>query len=85
MDSESKKLLEAIYSLAEENNKMLHTIKRSMLWARVMTVVYWIAIIGVSVGAFYFVQPYMDQLMEIYGGAKSNLDNVGSLLKNLQK
>jgi len=84
MDPESKKLLEETYSLTKENNAMLSSIKRSMLWARVVTVVYWIAIIGVSVGAFYFVQPYIDQLMEIYGGAKSNLDNVGSLLKNFQ-
>ena len=84
MDPESKKLLEETYSLAKENNAMLSSIKRSMLLSRVMTVVYWVAIIGVSVGAFYFVQPYIDQLMEIYGGAKSNLDNVGSLLKNFQ-
>lgn len=84
MDPESKKLLEVTYSLVEENNRMLHSIKRSMFWSRVMTVVYWIVIIGVSVGAFYFVQPYIDQLMEIYGGAKSNLDNIGSLLKNFQ-
>jgi len=84
MDPESKKLLEETYSLAKENNAMLSSIKRSMLLSRVMTVVYWVAIIGVSVGAFYFVQPYIDQLMEIYGGAKSNLDSVGSLLKNFQ-
>ena len=52
--------------------------------SRIMSIAYWVLIIGSAVGAYYFIQPYIDQLMGIYGGAKSNLDSVGSLLNNLK-
>jgi len=84
MDPESKKLLEETYSLAEENNKMLRAIRRSMLWSRITSTLYWVLIIGISVGAFYFIQPYLEQLMGAYSDAKSNLDNIGSLLRKFQ-
>ena len=84
MDPESKKLLEETFSLAQENNKMLHSIRRSMVLARIMSFMYWVLIIGSAVGAYYFIQPYIDQLLGIYGGVKSNLDEVGSLLNNLK-
>lgn len=84
MDPESKKLLEETHALEEENNKMLHALRRSMLWSRVMSVIYWILILGISVGAFYFLQPYMDQAMKVYDEVKSNLNNASSLMKNLK-
>ncbi len=85
MDQEDKKLLQETLALAQENNKMLRSLRRSMIWGRVMSFLYWALIIGSAVGAYYFIQPYVDQLIGVYGGAKSNLDSVNSLLKNLQK
>lgn len=81
MDPESKKLLEDTYSLAQENNKMLSSIKRSMFLARVMSIMYWLVIIGVSVGAFYFIQPYIDQLVGVYGKANDVIDSFPSIKK----
>ena len=78
MDPESKKLLEDTYALTEENNKMLHNIKRSMFLARIMSILYWLVIIGVSVGAFYFIQPYIDQLMGVYGKASGVINSFPS-------
>jgi hypothetical protein len=78
MDSESQKLLEETFVLEKENNKMLHSMKRSMFWARVMSVLYWILIIGISVGAFYFLQPYVDQVVKTYG-------SFSNAIKNFQK
>lgn len=83
MDPESKRLLEENLALTQENNKMLHTLKSAMLWSRVMSVLYWVLIIGSALGAYYFVQPYIDQLLEVYGGAKSNLDSIGSMFNSL--
>jgi hypothetical protein len=84
MDPESKKLIEETYALEEENNKMLHSLKRSMFWSRTMSIAYWVLIIGVSVGAFYYIQPYLDDAMSIYGDVKNNLENVGSFFKNTE-
>ena len=80
MDPESKKLLEETFRLTEENNKILHSLRRSMHIQRIMSILYWTLIIGSAVGAYYFIQPYIDQLIGIYGGAKSGLDDFGSML-----
>ncbi len=82
MDPESKKLLEDTYRLAEDNNKMLHSVRRSMRIGRIMTIIYWVLIIGSAFGAYYFVQPYLTQLIEVYGGTKTNFQNFGSMLKS---
>jgi len=66
MDPESKKLLEETLELEQENNKILHSMKRSMALARIMNVVYWLIIIGISIGAFYFVQPYFNKVLGLY-------------------
>ncbi|MBI3888938.1 hypothetical protein HY311_04090 [Candidatus Nomurabacteria bacterium] len=78
MDPESQKLLEDTFALEQENNKMLRSMKRSMLWARIMSVLYWVLIIGISVGAFYFLQPYVDQVVKTYG-------SFSNAIKNFQK
>jgi hypothetical protein len=84
VDTEERKLLEEALTLAKENNKMLHSMRRSMIFGRVMSFIYWALIIGSAVGAYYYIQPYIDQLLGVYGGAKSNLDSINSVLKNLQ-
>lgn len=78
MDPESKRLLEETFELAKENNEMLQSMKRSMQMARVMSILYWVFIIGSAVGAYYFIQPYVEQVTNIYSGA-------GDVLKNFQQ
>lgn len=85
MSPEERELLEKSVSLAKDNNKMLHSMRNSMRLASVMRAVYWLLIIGSAIGAYYFIQPYMDQLVSVYNGAKSDLNNVGEVLKNLKK
>jgi hypothetical protein len=77
MSPEERELLNRSVILAEENNQILRAMKRSLLWSRIMNVFYWVLIIGISVGAFYFLQPYLDQVMKTYG-------NVSNALKNLK-
>lgn len=72
---EENELLKRSVSLAEDNNNILHSMRRSMRWARVMSVIYWLFIIGSAVGAYYFIQPYLTQVMNLYGGASDVLKN----------
>ena len=81
MSPEERELLNKSVSLAEDNNKILRSMKRSMFWGRVMSIIYWILIIGISVGAFYFLQPYFDRLMAVYGSLTNILKNLGNLPK----
>ncbi len=85
MDPESKAKLEEALSLAKENNKMLHTLKRSLIWGRVWHVFYWVIIIGSALGAYYYIQPYVEQMIKTYTGAQQNLDTVSSFLNNFKK
>lgn len=80
MDPESKAKLEEVLRLAEENNKIIRKMKRAIEWGRVMRIIYWLFIIGSAFGAYYFIQPYVDQVRDLYGGAKSSIDGLNSVI-----
>lgn len=75
MSPEERELLNRSVSLAEDNNKILHSMRRSMRLAGITRAIYWIFIIGSAVGAFYLLQPYIDQLKDVYSGAGDVLNN----------
>ncbi len=80
MTPEERSLLQKIAQQVEENNEMLHSIRRAQKWATVWRAIYWIVIIGSAVGAYWIIQPYIDQLVGVYSGAQSNLDTVKGFL-----
>jgi hypothetical protein len=82
MDPESKKLLEETFSLAEDNNKMLHKIRSMQKWASFMRVMYWLIIIGVSVGSFYFLQPYVNEVKNMIEVTGSTFDQFKNIIPN---
>jgi hypothetical protein len=77
MNPEEKKLLEDTFALTQENNKMLHSMRSHMRVQRIMSIFYWVFIIGSAVGAYYLIQPYVDQMIGIYGNASDVLQNFG--------
>ncbi len=88
MQPEEKELLKKTIALEEENNDILRSIQRSMRIARFMSILYWVFIIGSVFGLYYFIQPYIEQLMSIYGGARNTLDvgvgGVNSVIDSLK-
>ncbi len=77
MSPEERELLNKSVTLAEENNKLLHSLMRGVRIQRIMTAIYWLFLIGSAVGAYYFIQPYLGDLINIYG-------NTGDVLNTLQ-
>ncbi len=77
MDPEVKQLL-------TENNLMLKKIMRLQQRAQMYRFIYWGIILAFSFGAYYFVQPYINNLIGIYTGGLSGLGNVGDVGKNLK-
>ena len=75
MDEETKNTVQATYKLAEENNEMLHKMRRSQKWATVWRIFYWAVIIILSFGTYYLIQPYINALQSATGG-KVNFDQV---------
>ncbi|OGI91844.1 hypothetical protein A3A06_01625 [Candidatus Nomurabacteria bacterium RIFCSPLOWO2_01_FULL_41_220] len=75
MSPEERELLNKAVGLAEENNQMLHSMRRSQRWSSIARAIYWVFIIGSAVGAYYLIQPYVDQMKDLYGGASGVLKN----------
>ncbi|HEY9586379.1 MAG TPA: hypothetical protein VJJ27_01925 [Candidatus Paceibacterota bacterium] len=83
--------LQRILDLSESSNSILRSIKRAMWLGRVMHVLYWLVIIGVSIGAFWYLKPYINQIEQLYSGLKSgvnstnsfNSDSLSSIFNNL--
>ena len=78
MTPEERELLNRSVELGEENNKMLHSIKRSMFMARLMSWLYWLIIIGVSIGAFYYIEPYLNKMMDLYNSVSNTQQKINN-------
>lgn len=74
MPPEEKELLKRSIVLAEENNQILRALHKSMRIGRVIKIIYWTIIIGSAVGAFYIFQPYLEQVINVYGKASGILN-----------
>ena len=85
MDPESKAKLEEVLSLTQENNKILRQMKRSLVWGRILHVFYWIFIIGSALGAYYFLQPYINRVEGVLGSTQNSINNFNSIFSGLKK
>ena len=83
MTPEERSLLERTHKLAEENNEILRKMRRMNRISGVFRAIYWIVIIGVSVGAYYLIQPYVDSTMKLYNDAKSSLQGQMTTMQNI--
>lgn len=81
MTPEEKEMLKKTLELAEENNKMLHSIRRSMFWSRVVRIIYWVIILGAAIGIYYYITPYIDSAISAYGNVKGDLQSFGNLFR----
>lgn len=80
-DKEFKDLQRQIHEtrqLAEENHELLDKTHRMLVWGRVFSILYWVLIIGVAVGALYFLEPYWDNLVEAYENIQVQLEAVSN-------
>jgi hypothetical protein len=74
MDTEIEDLKQEVAELKEvvaDTNKTLHGMRRSQRWGTIFRIVWWLTIVGVTGAAYYyFVQPYVEQVMSTYDNAK---------------
>ena len=82
MDPETKKLLVDTFALAKENNEMIHSMRRNQKWASLMRGLYWLTIIAISVGSYYFIQPYVDQVQRFMKESGVTIDKIKSVFPN---
>ncbi len=79
MTPEEKSLLERTYKMAEDNNRLLRKIRRSGIYSSVIKTIYWIVIIGVTLGAYYYLQPYLNSMMNIIHQAQDTMSKLNGV------
>jgi len=72
-------------ALTEENNTILHKMRRNARLVGIGRSVYWIILIGVSVGAYYYIQPYLEQLITIYADLQSSANSIQNFVNPFNK
>lgn len=82
MDQEVKNLLEENLRLSKVNNELLLKIRSVQKWAQITRIFYWVAIIGASFGALYYLKPYLGNIMNVYTGGVSGIDNISDISKS---
>ncbi len=83
MDPEVKNLLEENLKISKENNLLLLKVRSVQRWAQITRIFYWIAIIGASFGALYYLKPYLGNLINVYTGGVSGVQNFSDISNSL--
>jgi high-affinity Fe2+/Pb2+ permease len=67
--------LEETREIVERNNEKINQ-AYNMLWrGRMFQIVYYLLIVGVAIGAFYFLEPYIDNAVEVYGQLQERINS----------
>lgn len=65
MDTNDRKLDELL-ELTRENNEILSSMRRSQRFGSFFTFVYWVAVLGAILGAYYYFQPTIQKYMKTF-------------------
>lgn len=82
LDDGMEQELKEIKTLVEDNNKILHAMQRRARFASVIRFIYWLVIIGGSIGAFYLIQPYIKQISGVYDEVKQTQQKASDFSQN---
>jgi len=83
MDPEIKTILQENLRISHENNEMLINLVKAQRQQKIYRIVYWVIIIVVTIASFYFVEPYLGNIINLYSGGAGDTSNVSDILKNL--
>lgn len=64
-----------LLDLTRENNRILRSMHRRMLWSQIFTFLYWLVILGVMGWSYYYLQPYLDKYWNAYQTMTKTLNN----------
>jgi len=87
MDNEIREINEKLGELQEmleENQRMVKSLYNKAKWATVLSAFKWVLIIGVTVGSFYYIQPFIERFMVAFDSISGNsTTGLSSIFKNL--
>lgn len=83
MESEDKDKIDELLDLTRENNKILRSMHRRQVWSQIMTVLYWLIILGIAGWAYVYFQPYVNQYMSAYNTIISAIEGIEEKSRSL--
>lgn len=76
MDPESKRLLEETLALTKENNNILHKVRSVQKWATFWLYLKIFIIVGVALGVFYYIEPYVNKVTDLYSSISGTTQKI---------
>ena len=67
-------ILQKIYELERENNRMLHAMRRGAMWSFLFRIIWWAVVLGLPIWFYYhyfgpLMNSYGDLLNQLHGGS----------------
>ena len=87
MSPEEHRLLEEGATLSRENNNILRQLRGALRWGRFYSILKWVLVIGSTLGAYYYLQPYLFKLFDAYQtlfNDNASLPDLSGLLDKLR-
>ncbi len=75
MHEEFDQKLERLTKMVEEDHQMIRSLYTRARINSILRIIYLILIVGAAVGAYYFIEPYLTKVMEIYNSVKNTQAN----------
>lgn len=75
MMAENQRLLLENLELSRQNSKIIKKIQGHLHQTMIFKTLYWIIIIGMAIGAFYFIRPYVDTIVTTYNQTREYINN----------
>jgi hypothetical protein len=82
MIEENNALIQKNIELTQQNQKKINKIHSHIRRTMIGKIIYWIIIIGVTVGAVYLSKPYINNAIEQYDSIKKNVEQTSNVINN---
>ena len=63
-DLNNQEKLEAIYKMTIDNHRILKSIHNQQLFTNILRIIYWLIVLGIIGGAYYFVKPIVNKIYD---------------------
>lgn len=73
LEPQEKIILQRMLDLTEKNNSFLTKLYSAHRWTVFFHIIYWVLVVGAAVGAYYYIQPYVET---ISGGFSESVEKV---------
>lgn len=74
--------LARIEDLVGDNHDMIKRLHRAYRFNLFVSIIKWVLIVGFALGIFYYLQPYLEGVLKLYGSINSitgGVDNTGGI------